>query len=232
MQQPTSTQSPSNLTFNLRGILVSLVLNVAIPLLLYTLSKRYISPSEVVALSVASIFPLVDSLFGIVRHRQLDLIAVLALLGTMVGVLGILLGGDAKLLLIRESFFTGALGLVSFMSLFLPRPLMFYFGRQMVAGRDPEKVATFNAQWQNPSVRFTHRCITIVWGFAFFGEFLLRVVLVYTLPVVVVLGVSPIVTTGITIATLFWTFAYARAAAKRGEVMRQRQQEVTTTHQR
>jgi hypothetical protein len=62
-------------------------------------------------------------------------------------------------------------------------------------------------------------------------KFNLRVVLVYTLPVVVVLGVSPIVTTSITVATLLWTFAYARAAAKRGEAMRQRQQEVATINQ-
>ncbi len=139
--------------FNLRGILLSLVLNVAIPLILYSLSKRYISTSDVVALSIASVFPLVDSVYEIVRHRQLDVIAVLALLGAIVGIFGILLGGDSKLLLIRESFFTGALGLVCFVSFLLPKPLMFYFGRQMMAGKDTEKLARFNAQWQNPQAR-------------------------------------------------------------------------------
>lgn len=225
MQQSTPTQSLSNVKFNMRGILISLVLNIAIPLLLYNLSKRYISSSDVVALSVAAIFPFVNSLFGIIRHRQIDLIAVLALLGTIVGMCGVLLGGDAKLLLIRESFFTGVLGLVCFISLLFPRPLMFYFARQMVAGKDAEKLAAFNTMAQNPHVLAVHRRITIVWGFAFFGEFLVRVILAYTLPVVVVLGVAPIITTGIVVATFLWTFAYARAAAKRGAARRQRQQE-------
>ncbi|MBV9227718.1 MAG: hypothetical protein JOZ18_00290 [Chloroflexi bacterium] len=225
IQQSTSTQPSSGMKFNVRGILLSLVLNVAIPLLLYTLSKRYISPSEVIALGMASIFPLVDSVFEIVRHRQLDVIAILALLGTIVGLFGILLGGDAKLLLIRESFFTGALGLASFVSLLLPRPLMFYFGRQMMAGKDPEKLARFNAQWQYPYARFVHRLITIVWGIAFCGEFVLRVILVYTLPTVLVLAITPILLTAITVLTLIWTFAYARYATRRGEAM-QRQIEI------
>ncbi len=224
MQQSTTTQTlSSGMKFNVRGILLSLVLNVAIPLFLYTLSKRYISSSDVVALSIAALFPFVDSLFGIVRHRHLDIIAGLALLGTLVGMFGVLLGGDSKLLLIRESFFTGALGLVSFLSLLMPRPLMFYFGRQMMAGRDPEKLARFNAQWQNPYARFVHRLITTVWGFAFLGELVIRIVLVYTLPTVMVLAITPILLTAITVATLVWTFAYVRSATKRAaEIQRQR----------
>ncbi|MBV9228134.1 MAG: hypothetical protein JOZ18_02385, partial [Chloroflexi bacterium] len=71
LQQSTTTQTlSSGMKINVRAILLSLVLNVAIPLLLYTLSKRYISSSDVVALSIAAIFPFVDSLFGIVRHRH------------------------------------------------------------------------------------------------------------------------------------------------------------------
>ena len=226
MQHSTNTQtSSSGMNFHVRGILLSLVLNVAIPVVLYTLSKRYLSSSDVVALSIAALFPFVDSVFGIVRHRQLDSIAGVALLGTLVGLFGVLLGGDARLLLIRESFFTGALGLVSFLSLLMPRPLMFYFGRQMMAGRDPEKLARFNTQWHNPYARFVHRLITTVWGFAFLGELVIRIVLVYTLPVVLVLAITPILLTAITVATLVWTFAYVRYATKRAaERQRQRQE--------
>ena len=226
MQHSTNIPtSSSGMNFNVRGILLSLVLNVAIPVLLYTLSKRYISSSDVVALSIAAIFPFVDSLFGIVRHRHLDIIAGLALLGTLVGMFGVLVGGDARLLLIRESFFTGALGLVSFLSLLMPRPLMFYFGRQMMAGRDPEKLARFTTQWQNPYARFVHRLITTVWGFAFLGELVIRIVLVYTLPTVMVLAITPILLTAIIVATLVWTFAYVRSATKRvAQIQRQRQE--------
>lgn len=218
------TAQASSTGFNIRGLLVSIVINAAIPFLLYTLSKKYISSSEVVALSIAALFPIFDSIFGIIRHRQLDLIAVLALLGIVVSLVGVLMGGDTKILLIRESFLTGALGIACFVSLLLPRPLMFYFGRQMMAGKDPVKIAQFDAQWQHPYARFVHRLITIVWGIAYVGEFILRVILVYTLPAAVVLLISPFLLGGITVGTIVWTFAYVRYATKRGKEMIQRQQ--------
>jgi hypothetical protein len=49
--------------------------------------------------------------------------------------------------------------------------------------------------------------------------------MVYTLPIPVVLGISPIILGAITIATIAWTFAYANRARKRGEEMRQQAQE-------
>lgn len=181
------------------GLLRSIVLNAAIPLLLYTLSKRYVSGSEVVALSTAAIFPLVDSLVG-----------VLALLGIAVSRFGVALGGDPRILLIRESFFTCALGIACFVSLALPRPLMFYFGRQFFASSDPARLATYEASSGRPAGRRVHRLSTTVWGFAFVGEFVLRVILVFTVAPAVVLAVSPFPLGGITIATILWTFAYGR----------------------
>ena len=206
---------------NIRGILLSLVLNVAIPLLLYNICKTRFHTTEVAALSVAAIFPICDSIFEVIWHRQFDVIAIISLLGSLVGIIGVLLGGDAKLLLIRESFFTGALGLACFISFLLPRPLMFYFARQMMAGKDQVKLAAFNEQWKKPQARFVHRLITFVWGCAFLAEFLVRVALVYMLPTALVLAVAPIVTTGIVVVTMLWTFAYARRVAQR---VRERQQ--------
>jgi hypothetical protein len=213
-----STEQSAPTGFNIRGVLFSLVLNVAIPLLLYNICKNQYRTSDVVALSVAALFPIGDSIFEVILHRRLDLIALVTLIGTAVGIVGLLLGGSTKILLIRESFFTGALGLACFISFLLPRPLMFYFGRQMMAGNDAAKIAEFNNNWQLPHVRFVNRLITFVWGCAFIGEFLVRVVLVYTLSPVLVLAVAPIITTAIVVGTMLWTFAYVRYARRRAGV--------------
>ena len=129
----------------------------------------------------------------------------------------IALGGDVKILLIRESFLTGALGIAFFVSLFLPRPLMFYFGRQFSAGDDPAKLAAFNALWAIPGARRVFQRMTVVWCVVYCGEFLLRVVMVYTLPIAVVIVVSPIIFGAIIFATFAWTIAYARRSRQRGE---------------
>ena len=204
----------------LRGFLRDIALNAGIPLLFYRLAKRYVSASEVVALAVAATFPLAMSTIGLARRRRLDPVAVIVLLGIVVSGVGVLMGGSARLLLIRESLFTGALGLACFGSLLLPRPLMFYFGRHFMAGNDPVARAEYDASWQRPTVPFVHRLITVVWGSAFLGEFAIRVVLAYALPAAAVLVLSPIILGVITIGTFIWTFAYVRRVRQRAEAAR------------
>ena len=202
------------------GMLKSVLLNALVPFGLYWLVKHYVTDSELIALSVAALFPLFDSLSEFARRHSFDLIALFTLLGIVVSLIGLAIGGDTRILLIRESLFTGMLGVACLVSLLLPRPLMVYVGRQFMSGGDPAKIAAFNAQWAYPYARFVHRLITTVWASAFIGEFLLRVVLVYTLPTEVVLVVSPILLGGITVGTMVWTMAYVRRARQRGEERR------------
>src|SRR5579863_9226733 len=103
MHPTHSTQkvSPSNIpgNFKMHGLVRSIVLNAFIPYLLYILSKKYLSPSEIEALSIASLFPIVDSIVDFIRHRRFDLIAIITLLSIVVSIIAIFLGGSPKLLL-------------------------------------------------------------------------------------------------------------------------------------
>jgi hypothetical protein len=193
-----------------RGLLISVILNALVPVLLYQLSKRYLSATELAALSVAALFPLVWSVADLVRVGALDPVAILSLASIGVSMVAVAVGGNPKLLLIRESFFTGAFGVACSMSLFAPRPIMFYFARYFTAGRDAERIAEFDRGWERPGFRRTMRLITIVWGVTSLAEFAVRIALVYTLPAGAVLVVSPIVLGGLLIATISWTFAYGR----------------------
>ncbi len=205
----------------LRGFLINVALNAGIPLLLYRLTKRYLSASEVTALAIAATFPLVKSAVELLRRHRLDPVAILVLLGIVVSGVAVFLGGSARLLLLRESLFTGVLGLACFGSLLLRRPLMFYFGRHFLAGDDPERRREFDATWHRPGVPFVHRLITGVWGAAFVGEFGIRVSLIYALPAAWVLFLSPIILGAITIGTFVWTFAHVRRVRRRAAVGQQ-----------
>jgi hypothetical protein len=193
-----------------RGLLVSMALNALVPVVLYQLSKRYLSASELAALSVAALFPLVWSVADLIRIGSLDPVAILSLASIVVSMIAVAFGGSPKLLLIRESFFTGAFGMACLVSLATPRPIMFYFARYFTAGRAPDRVAEFNLAWERPGFRRTMRLITIVWAITSFAEFAVRIVLVFTLPAATVLVVSPIVLGGLLIATISWTFAYGK----------------------
>ena len=201
---------------------VEMAFDAGIPWGCYQLSMTYLSHSEVVALLVASIFPALKSLYGLLRRREFDPVNVLILSGLLFGLAALWVGGSARLLLVRESLFTGAFGLACLVSLLLPsrRPLMFFFGRFFAAGRDPVRRAWFDQSWQYPSARRAHRRITLVWGLLFVGEFSFRVLLIYTVSPATVLAVSPIVLGTATLLMVLWTFAYAARSRKAGAAAR------------
>lgn len=203
---------------NLRGIIPSIVMNAVVPFVVYQVLKSY-HASDLIALSVAGLLPAIGTSIGIIRQRHVDLIGALALLGIGVSIVAVLIGGDPRLLLLRESFLTGALGVACFVSLFFPRPLMFYFGRYFATGNNPARREQYNGLWHYPSFRSVNRSITLVWGVAYVGEVILRAIMAYTLPIPVVLAVSPFLVGGITLATVAWTIAYVRRSAQREEEM-------------
>ena len=190
------------------GILWGIVLNAVIPVVLYKLSKRYYSASEFTALAIAAAFPLGKNTFDLLIHRRLDAISIVVLLGIATDGVALLFGGGPRLLLLRESVFTGTFGVACFFSLLLPRPMMFYFARYFIAGADKERQARFNTGWQLSEVRFCHRLITTVWGFVFVGDFLIRIILIYTLSAEMVLIISPVMMGTLTIVTMVWSFSY------------------------
>ncbi len=207
-----------------RPMLLEMAIDAGIPFGCYWLSMHYLSRSEVVALLVASIFPTLKSLSAVLRRRELDPISVLILAGLLFGLAALLVGGGAKLLLVRESLFSGALGLACLISLLFRsrRPVMFYFGRFFAAGSDPVRRARFDQLWQYPSFRRVQRIMTLVWGLVFVGEFTVRVVLIDTFSPAVVLAVSPIVLGSATLLTVLWTISYAARARQAGAAARMR----------
>ncbi len=209
-----TVSSPPGRFSRILNTLMMLIVNVAIPYGCYTLAKAY-HASDVIALSLGAVVPTIATLVGVLRSRHLNVISMFVLGGLIMGILMTSLGGDTHLLLIRESFFTAALGVTCFVSLLFPRPLMFSLGRSLVAGDDPVHIARYNQSWQNPFARHASRVATIVWGSVYCSDFLLRVLLVFTLPTVVVLAVGPIVTSGLIGICMLWTFAYLRKARQR-----------------
>jgi len=199
----------------IKGLAWDIGLNATIPLACYYVSKRFVSPSELTALIAATAFPVLKSVYDITRRRELDPVAILVLLGIATSIAALFLGGDPRMLLVRESFITGAFGVTCLISLLFPRPIMFYFGRYFMTGGDLERRKAYDERWGNPIARRAHRLITTVWGLVYVGEFVIRVALVYSLPSAIVLAASPFLTGGATIITIVWTFRYAFALRAR-----------------
>jgi hypothetical protein len=209
----TPAPAPAARGFSFRSVLPALLFDGLCPYLSYVLLKAWIPGiSEVAALAIGAIFPAAHGIVEIVRRGRIDIIGSIVLIGIAVSIVATFIGGDPKVLLIRESLVTGALGVVCLISLLWSRPLFFYIARQVNAGDDQAQIDDFNESWQYPDARRVFRVLTIVWGFGWVGEFALRVVMVRTLSIEQVLAIAPFVFNGIFLALIAWNVAYVKRA--------------------
>jgi hypothetical protein len=219
-----SVLQPPSLRTMVKGLLPSILVNGVLVFVIYLLVKHVTSASDLVALVISAIPAMLYTILSLIRQGQVDILGAFALITIAFSILLTFFSGDAKLFQIRESLLTILFGLFCLVSLLFPKPLWFYIIRYFTAGNKPEQIATFNTAWQYPRFRTYIRHITIFWGLIYVIEFVIRLVLVYSLPIAQFLLISPFIFYGITIAAIAFTLAYGRRLRKRADRRLPRQQ--------
>jgi hypothetical protein len=181
-------------TFARRLLSPTVLLTVVAPFLAYdVLTSR--GNSQFTALLVSSAFPLIDIAVTAVRHRRLERLGVFSLVTTLLaialGVLGSLVFGDSRFLLIKDPILNAAIGLIFLLSLAAPRPVAFVVGRQLTA-RTAAQRGAYDDRWSDPRVRRSTRLMTAAWGAALVGEASIRIGLSFVLSPATLLLVSPL----------------------------------------
>jgi hypothetical protein len=198
---------------SLRELAPKAVLAGLLPFVGYTLLRPHVH-SDATALAAVMVFPLIDIAIERVRRGRFEPIGMIALLGIALGLIGaVVFHGNAMLLKLRESVFTGAFGLVCLATLLAPRPAMFYLGRTFATGGDPQAVEEFNGIWGRPGVPRRFRTVTAVWGIGLLGEAVVRTLLAYALPTGRFLAVTPVLGWAV-IGLLIWYSVRARQAGE------------------
>ena len=193
---------------------LTILFNIVLPLFTYfTLVGNGVS--EVPALLISGAWPVLELGISLAVSRHIDEFSIISILFIALGVVAGLGFNSARLVLVKESVVTGLFGVVTLVSLALPRPLMFYFGRKFATDGSAAGVAAWNALWQYPSFRRTQRVITIVWGVAFVIEAAVRIALTYALSTDTMAVVSAIAPWVVLVGLITWTISYGRRARAR-----------------
>lgn len=206
------TQSP------LVAILKSLLWDVGLSLGAYFVA-HWLGADDYVALLAGSVVALIRVLYVAVRARKFDVFA-----AVMVGVFGIglllsFLTGDARFLLVKESFATFAAGAAFLVSLFFGKPLIYHAALRTKEGK-PAEIAEFEALWAGaPEFRRNFRLMTAVWGLGLVADAALRIPVVYLLPTSAAVTASSAMFIGAMVAMAVWNGWFvrriqARAAAR------------------
>ncbi|MFJ8472133.1 VC0807 family protein [Kitasatospora sp. NPDC094011] len=198
------------------GWLISIAFNVVAPILIYNYLHDH-GYSESTAILASGLGPVVDTAVYLAWHRRIDEFAVVSLVFVGLSLVVALIGPtDPRMLLAKDSFVSGLLGVLYLVSLAAPKPIMFYFGRKFATDGTPEMVAWWNSMWQYEGFRRVQRNLTVVWGIAFVLEAVLRIVFVYTLShgtVVTINNILPYVVIG---GLVYFTMVYAKRSSARG----------------
>lgn len=198
------------------GFVLELVVNFLLPWLVY----RYSHPQlgETGALIASAVPPILWSLVELVRFRRVDALSVMVVAGIVLSVAAMALGGSPRMLLLRESLVSGAIGVAFLLSLPMRRPLIFYLARASVAREMEGGAARFEKLFEErPGLPGALRTMTLVWGVGLTGETALRAWMALTWPIERFLVVSPFIGYGIYGALTVWTVWYRKNLRQRGE---------------
>ena len=187
----------------------TMVFNVALPIATYLVLAGN-GMADVPALILSGVWPVVELGLSYARTRHFDELSIMVLIFLVVGVATSLLFDSARLLLIKDSALTGLFGIVLLASLLAKRPLMFYFGRKFATGGTPEKIAWWNGLWQYEGFRRGQRMLTVVWGVAFLGEAVLRILLGLFLPVATMVVINNVLPYVVLASLIFGTTMWGR----------------------
>ncbi len=194
------------------------VLDLAVNLLLPWLAYRLAAPhwGETGGLIASAVPPIIWSLVELARFRRVDALSVIVLAGIVLSICAMALGGSPRMLLLRESLVSGAIGVAFLLSLPLRRPLIFYLARATVAREQANGAARITALInERPAFAAALRLMTAVWGVGLTGETLLRSWMAWTWPIERFLVVSPFIGYGIYGALLTWTLWYRKVLRER-----------------
>ncbi|QBD74939.1 hypothetical protein EPA93_02610 [Ktedonosporobacter rubrisoli] len=207
-------QSPSFRTL-MTSLLPSILLNGVLVLVVYQLAKHFTSASDVNALLLSALPALIGTIISLIRQHRVDVLGAFSLVTIAVSLGLSFMTGDARLLLIRESFLTMLFGIICLISLLFQKPVWYYIIGYFITGNNREQMAAYDGAWREFSAfRIYIRNVTILWGVIYVVEFLIRLVLIYTLSIPLVLLISPFLLTGLTVLASGITFLYGQSLGK------------------
>ena len=196
------------------GLVVEMAVNFLLPWLAYRFTLPHLG--ETGALIASAVPPIVWSLIELARFRRIDALSVMVVAGIVLSVAAMALGGSPRVLLLRESLVSGAVGVVFLLSLPMRRPLIFYLARATVAREMEGGAAHFEALWrERPALATSMRLMTLVWGIGLTAETALRSWMALTWPIERFLVVSPFFGYGIYGGLALWTLWYRKTLSNR-----------------
>lgn len=184
--------------------LITLICDVAAPVVLYYVF-RGVGFNELFSLLLSGTPPLINTLYGIIKHKKVDTIGVFVILIVVLSAAVSVISGDARAILIRGAILTGLIALWMLSTVWLARPFVFHAMEALL----PSKREKLNQLWRDDAAfRSVFQRLTVLWGVGMLADAATRLVMAYTLPIDVVPALEGILYVvswvGLQVVTQIW----------------------------
>lgn len=140
------------------------------------------------------------------RDRTLNLVATLSLLVFGIGLAMSFVSGDVRFLLLKSSVMTATVAMAFLVTAARGRRPLTLAAEQSWA---PNRAAGIAEEYRtDPDVRRRHRVCSTVWGLGLLAEAIVRIPLIYLLPISVMVGLSTAMLLGTIGGLIVWNIRY------------------------
>jgi len=199
-------------------IAVEAAVNFILPYVIFALAQPHYG--DVQALILSSIPPILWSLVEFARHRRVDALSMLVLLGIVLSLVAVAGGGSARFLQLREKLVTVFIGFLFLGSALIGKPLIYQLARAQMVRNSSDELEEFEALRSNKYFRRTMMVLTVVWGLGLLVDAAVSIALVYILSIKTYLAVNPFVSYGTMGGLSLWTFLYVKRQRRKGAARR------------
>ncbi|KZM74491.1 hypothetical protein AWN90_25865 [Nocardia terpenica] len=178
---PTAEQTPRRP--ELRTTLAPIARDIALPLIGYY-GLHALGYSDFAALLAGTVLSGSILVYDMIRARRVEAFPAIMLALFGFGLASSLISGDPRMMIVKDSVGTAAIGLALLISALIGKPLIYYAARKTIAARGADALAGFEERVRTiPAVRRSFALLSVLWGVGFWAESAVRVVLAYQLPV-------------------------------------------------
>jgi hypothetical protein len=197
---------------------LDLAVNFLLPWLTYRVARPHVDEAH--AIMISAVPPIAWGLVTFARKRKVDAFSILSLGGIAFSLGVFALGGSPKVLLVRESFVSGAIGVVFLGSALIGRPLMLEVIRAMAKSMPPGEAGAkmrheLEVYGDAPPFRRLMTTMTIAFGTLGIAEMAARIALALSLPTERFLLIAPIARWAIAGVVMGWVFFFVVPAFRR-----------------
>jgi len=162
---------------------VPMLLDIAAPVISFVVLFLIFGVPPVLALSAGALAAGVRVLYQAVRARRISAFAILMLIVMAATIALVFITGDPRLILAKSALIPALGGTWGIITNFVGRPLILDVASPFITKGDPRLEAAWRDCWERePAFAARMRLLNLIWGIGFLVSAVLRVVIIYHVP--------------------------------------------------